>query len=156
MLRNIQNPTLKKSRNKLHLISLEKSKLINQAIYLDFYINKNLISHSKVNLPNQIRKITLLKSPHKYKRAKSQYQSKLHKLLLEFDDLNLKNNYIANFIQNVPKNVSLKILENPLFSIKERFVGFIGISNTPRASLRRLYKIPKYLYNLRKKDATDY
>ena len=87
-------------------------KSYNKAI-LDIYISyliKNSFKSTNlqvVNLPNKIKKITLLKSPHVFKKSKDHYQETLYTTVLFMkcsDSLS-----ILNIIKNVPKTISIRL-----------------------------------------------
>lgn len=66
-------------------------------------------SFAIVNLPRRIKKITLLRSPHVYKKAKVQYQETIYTTVLTFDNTNSILG-LNSIVQNLPKAISLKIV----------------------------------------------
>ena len=85
---------------------------------LQVYINfiKSIFSffHLKVSiffLPKKIKKITLLKSPHVYKKAREQFEQKKYKVLVvvKISNKTLINNLLKILIINKPFMVLLKI-----------------------------------------------
>ena len=80
-----------------------------------FYLEsvfKNLnLGYSCFSLPKEEKKITLLKSPHVYKKAKEQFKLNTFKAIISIKDF--ENTYNLNklipFLINKPKAVSIKI-----------------------------------------------
>jgi ribosomal protein S10 len=77
-----------------------------------FYLGstfKNLnLNYSFFFLPKEEKKITLLKSPHVYKKAKEQFKLSLFKVIISIEeDKNL--NKLVPFLINKPKAISIKI-----------------------------------------------
>ncbi len=74
-------------------------------------INKN-IKFSVTLLPKQEKKITLLRSPHVFKKSKEQFKISTFKVLIVLkenisSDLSKDLNYI---LINKPKSISLKVI----------------------------------------------
>ena len=73
-------------------------------------VSTNMASDFKIiYLPTKVRKITLLRSPHVYKKSKDQYQETVYKALVEFNGSNSLNLKLISLISNAPKNISLKV-----------------------------------------------
>jgi ribosomal protein S10 len=78
--------------------------------YLELLFKKLNISTSTFFLPTSERKITLLKSPHVYKKAKEQFKVSTHKVVISLDIANSTFlNKIGLFLINKPKAVFIKI-----------------------------------------------
>jgi len=78
--------------------------------YLELLFKKLNLDTSIFFLPTSERKITLLKSPHVYKKAKEQFKVSTYKVVIS---LNITNSIILNkigfFLINKPKAVFIKI-----------------------------------------------
>jgi ribosomal protein S10 len=75
-------------------------------------ISSNLNNNFKlIRLPKQTKKLTILRSPHVYKKSKDQYQETFHKILIELTNNNLVNSQLSNILTNVPKSIFLKVLQ---------------------------------------------
>ncbi len=78
--------------------------------YLDLLLKGLNINTSVFYLPSSERKITLLKSPHVYKKAKEQFKVATYKIVISVDITNnLSVNQIGYFLINKPKAVFIKI-----------------------------------------------
>ena len=62
-------------------------------------------------LPKKLKKITLLKSPHVYKKAREQFEQKVYKVFVvaQVSSNNHFNFFFKALLINKPKMVSLKI-----------------------------------------------
>jgi ribosomal protein S10 len=68
------------------------------------------INSSIFYLPSSERKITLLKSPHVYKKAKEQFRVATYKVVISVEITNnLSLNQIGSLLINKPKAVFVKI-----------------------------------------------
>ena len=72
--------------------------------YLKFILNKNNVKISVLHLPTKIKRITLLKSPHVYKKAKEQFEKRTFKKIV-YIDTSVEN--VKLFLTNKPKSVFL-------------------------------------------------
>ena len=80
-------------------------------IYKIFILNilkKLKMSFSSIKLPNKIKRITLLKSPHVHKKAREQFEQKTFKNLIEIND-KINISLLKLITINKPKNIKLKI-----------------------------------------------
>ena len=78
--------------------------------YLELLFKQLNINTSIFFLPASERKITLLKSPHVYKKAKEQFKVSTYKVLISIDITNSTIlNKIGLFLINKPKAVFVKI-----------------------------------------------
>lgn len=57
--------------------------------------------------PIKTKKLTLLRSPHKYKKAQEHYHLKIYKMIIIIHDINLIE--ISNLLTNKPQGVYLNI-----------------------------------------------
>ena len=77
-------------------------------LFLLKIIKKTLLKYSVLNLPKKIKKITLLKSSHIYKKAREQFQ-----VITYSTALFLTGNEVTNFVKfcalNKPRFVKFKI-----------------------------------------------
>ena len=87
-------------------IQLKKSSAYIKNI-INFIFQLNI---SEIPLPVKRRFITIMKSPHKYKKAREQYQQLIYKKLLIIE-LNENNKYFMNLISNISKNILLPGVE---------------------------------------------
>ena len=99
---------------KLEIKSLNKKIFLQ---YKDFLINFLKLQNIKAScfiLPIKKKRITLLKSPHVYKKARDQFELKQYKFVLE--NSNVLNISIIKFFKiillNKPKLIMLKLLIN--------------------------------------------
>lgn len=63
---------------------------------------------SIVWLPKTIKKITLLKSPHVYKKTKAQYQQVTYKCFVEIKE-DIFYSKLIFVLKNIPKSIAFKI-----------------------------------------------
>ena len=79
--------------------------------YLKFLMNifqKFHLNYTCINLPTTTKRITLLKSPHVYKKAREQFELHTYKAVLTL--LYPKNSQLIKvLILNKPKNLKLKL-----------------------------------------------
>jgi small subunit ribosomal protein S10 len=77
-------------------------------IFLNSILEKKQINYNIINLPKKIKRVTLLKSPHVYKKAREQFQIVKNSKIIYIR--NKINNQILKFlIIKKPKIVTLKI-----------------------------------------------
>ncbi len=78
--------------------------------YLELMFRKLNIKTSVFFLPSSERKITLLKSPHVYKKAKEQFKISTYKVVISLDiTKSFDLSKLAFFLINKPKAVFVKI-----------------------------------------------
>ncbi len=78
--------------------------------YLDLLFKKMSLNISIFYLPSTERKITLLKSPHVYKKAKEQFKVSTYKAVISVDITNkVSVNQIGYLLINKPKAIFIKI-----------------------------------------------
>ena len=93
---------------KIKVKSINCAALKAYLIFLSSILEKKQINYSIINLPKKIKRITLLKSPHVYKKAREQFQIVKNSKLIYIK--NKINNQILKFLMiNKPKIVALKI-----------------------------------------------
>jgi ribosomal protein S10 len=95
---------------KLKLISLNKKSLILYNSFLLNIFNKLNIKYSIINLPKKKKIITLLKSPHVYKKARKQFEFNTYKKIINIK-INLKFNTLKFLILNKPQNIKISIFK---------------------------------------------
>ncbi len=80
-------------------------------IFLNYLkTSKVLTSEFKiVYLPTKTKKITLLRSPHVYKKSKDQYQEKIFKVLIQFSKKDFILSKQLYWLINLPRTISFKI-----------------------------------------------
>lgn len=96
--------------NRIILTSSDKNQLKNQLIYLNYLNNTKNIIKSIVHMPTRIHTITVLKSPHVFKKAKDSYHCKLNKVIICLGDVDFTNKMVLQFISNVPKTITVKMV----------------------------------------------
>lgn len=86
-----------------------KKNILNIYVKYLFNLFKNLqIEYSFISLPTKKKRITLLKSPHVYKKAREQFQLNLYKKTITIKKF--KTFKIFNYLLlNKPKLLNLKI-----------------------------------------------
>ena len=78
--------------------------------YLDLLFKRLNLNVSVFYLPSSERKLTLLKSPHVYKKAKEQFKVATYKVVISVEITNnLSLNQINSLLINKPKAVFVKI-----------------------------------------------
>ncbi len=78
--------------------------------YLESLLKILNIEYSVFFLPSVERKLTLLKSPHVYKKAKEQFKVATHKVVISiYINQNSFSNQLAFYLINKPKAVFVKI-----------------------------------------------
>lgn len=97
-------------RKKINLISINiKSFSPN---ILKFYINSFflLINSKKINIkvqPTKHKKLTVLRSPHKYKKAQEHFELKIYKSIILVKDVNIAE--LLLLLNNKPEGVFINI-----------------------------------------------
>ena len=93
---------------KLKLKSLNKEILITYQTYILKVLEKINTKYSIINLPTKIKKITVLKSPHVYKKAREQFQISIFKTTLNISTIN--SYFIKHLLLNKPSTIKIKII----------------------------------------------
>jgi small subunit ribosomal protein S10 len=78
-------------------------------LYLTTILKKLSIKYSVRFNPTTQKKLTLLKSPHVYKKHKEQFSIKTHSALFSLSIPNLNQWQLSLFLQNKPKFVDLSL-----------------------------------------------
>ncbi len=81
------------------------------AFYLESVLKNLSLRYSIFYLPKEEQKLTLLKSPHVYKKAKEQFKISIYKVIISIEGLenNQNRNKLIPFLINKPKAVFIKI-----------------------------------------------
>jgi small subunit ribosomal protein S10 len=92
-------------------IRINSFKLNNLNTYIKF-LEKLLkifnIYYSKISVPTKIKRITILKSPHVFKKAREQFELKVYTKNIIIK--NVKNlNFLKNLLINKPKFININI-----------------------------------------------
>jgi small subunit ribosomal protein S10 len=106
--------------NKQHTKSIEIKLKSYCQISLSFYSNvlktsleSQGFSISLITLPVKFKRFTLLRSPHVYKKAKEQFESRIHSVFLKItcdkSDNFLVQSKLKSLLLNKPKSILLKI-----------------------------------------------
>ena len=92
-------------------IRINSFKLNNLEIYVKFFEKLLKISktcYSKISVPKKTKRITILKSPHVFKKAREQFELKIHTKVIIVE--NLENlNFLKNLLINKPKFININI-----------------------------------------------
>ncbi len=79
-------------------------------IYLTFIKNIFIKLNKQVQvsyLPINIKRLTLLKSPHVYKKAREQFEIKTYKILIKIYNYKISKMFLNFFILNKPNNIKI-------------------------------------------------
>ncbi len=81
------------------------------ALYLESILKSLSLKYSIFYLPKEEQKLTILKSPHVYKKAKEQFKIETYKVIISVGQLeNDQNlNKLVPFLINKPKAIFIKI-----------------------------------------------
>lgn len=93
----------------IYLESNDKRALDNYTLKIKNYLNGNKIKYDIIIFPKTEKKITLLKSPHIYKKAKVSYKIVFHKKTIRVDYLN-KSDFVK--MQEILKNIGNDKIEH--------------------------------------------
>jgi ribosomal protein S10 len=78
--------------------------------YLESIFKTLSIDYSIFYLPKEDQKLTLLKSPHVYKKAKEQFKISMYKVTISLESKNSQNlNKLVPFLINKPKAIFIKV-----------------------------------------------
>lgn len=94
---------------KITLTSSNKKTLYFYNLFLKKLFNKFNIKYNSISLPVTTKKISLLKSPHVYKKAWEHFKVSKYKISFFLSNSNLTNTQIFLFLKNKVKNINLKI-----------------------------------------------
>ena len=79
--------------------------------YLQIFLKKLSLKNSTVSLPVTRRRISLLKSPHVYKKAKEHFEVRTYRKNVTFESFN-KIEKLILVLANKPKSICVKIKTN--------------------------------------------
>ena len=92
-------------------IRINSFKLDNLNIYINFLeklLKISKICYSKISIPTKIKRITILKSPHVFKKAREQFELKIYTKNIIIK--NIENvNFLKNLLINKPKFININI-----------------------------------------------
>lgn len=79
--------------------------------YLESVLKTLSLNYSIFNLPKEEQKLTLLKSPHVYKKAKEQFKINMYKVTIsiEIEKKSQNLNKLVPFLINKPKAIFIKV-----------------------------------------------
>lgn len=92
----------------IQLKSFKKNLLKIYILFLTNLLNKFKIKHSVITFPTKTKKLTLLKSPHVYKKAREQFKLCLYKKVIFIKNFNLLKFFNLLFL-NKPKVINFII-----------------------------------------------
>jgi ribosomal protein S10 len=75
--------------------------------YLRKFFKTKKVQFSIISLPTRTKKITLLKSPHVFKKAKEHFENRTYKKVIVVDNINI--NILKTILMNRPKTLFLTI-----------------------------------------------
>lgn len=96
-------------KTKIILTSINKKILHFYKFFLIKVLTKFNISYKLMAMPIIKNRITLLKSPHVYKKAWEHFELNKYKLVFYIDNKNLSNNLKFLLLKNRIKNINFKI-----------------------------------------------
>lgn len=91
-------------------ILLKSSNLDLLNLYCSVFEKDSNYTSKFLKLPTKKHKITLLKSPHVYKKAKVHYQESIYSTLIYINKSVFNKNIFKQLIINVPQSVFIKII----------------------------------------------
>jgi ribosomal protein S10 len=92
----------------LHIKSLSKESLTCYQKFVEKILQGMNLGYKMFNLPTRKKRITLLKSPHVYKKAREQFEFKSYKCTL-FLENKITYNRLKFLILNKPKTLKIII-----------------------------------------------
>lgn len=105
--------TVKKSNTITINIKSFSHNILKHYIAAFFLIAKAKIVSIK-SQPTKYNTLTVLKSPHKYKKAQEHYQLKIYKSSITIQDINISE--LLALLSNKPQGVSIKIKLKQVFN----------------------------------------
>lgn len=99
--------------NKLTLV-IKSPCISTLKIYIDYLVynlNSLNLKTTRFFLPKKSKKITLLRSPHVFKKSKEQFKFTFFKVLMQIESLSsvMLNKKVVNILLNRPKSIVIKI-----------------------------------------------
>ena len=70
-------------------------------------LTKLKITYTYITLPTRIKYVTVLKSPHVYKKAREQFQLKIFKVVFKLSNYKINNQLLKYFYLNKPNYIKL-------------------------------------------------
>lgn len=107
---------------KLFIKSSSKKSLDLYTFFLKTLFKKTKVSHSIFNLPYKIKRCTLLKSPHVYKKAKEHFELRTYSAIVSFFTLP-KADSIRFLLSNKPKSINTKLLFSNIKKIESKKIS---------------------------------
>lgn len=97
---------------RIKLKAINKKILMNYEIALKSLLTKEEVIFSLFNLPSTRRRITILKSPHVYKKAREQFEITNYKIIIVIKNVK-KEVILKQLLINKPRSIhcSLTILD---------------------------------------------
>lgn len=95
----------------VRLKSSDKNILLTYKNFLLTFFDKRIIS-TVFSLPVKKKKITLLKSPHVYKKAKEQFEIRYYTTVILFKNLSISPDRFNYLLLNKPSSISLVIKQS--------------------------------------------
>lgn len=92
----------------IKFISFKLYLLKNYINFLENLLNKLKVCYSKINIPTKTKRLTILKSPHVFKKAREQFEIKIYKKVIIIKKLTHVD-YLKNLIINKPKFININI-----------------------------------------------
>jgi small subunit ribosomal protein S10 len=93
---------------KIRIKTLSKESILFYADFITRALKKFQVFYRLSNLPKKKKRITLLKSPHVYKKAREQFQFTSYKLIISlYDKIDLKK--LKFLLLNKPKTVKVAL-----------------------------------------------
>lgn len=99
---------------KIKLVSHTSRSLNLYFFYLVKQLQSKNIAFKYIRMPIKKKRLTLYKSPHVHKKAKSQYESKIHGICIfvDFKSFTSFNCSVNNIFINKPKSILMSITSN--------------------------------------------
>ena len=99
---------------KIKLVSHASKDLNLYFFYLVKQLRKKNINFNFVRMPIKKKRLTLYKSPHVHKKAKSQYESRINTIcfFLDFNSFSFLNRALDKLFINKPKSILMSITSN--------------------------------------------
>ena len=91
----------------------------------------------RIPLPTHIKRFTILKSAHVHKKHRSQYESRMHKRLVEFRQLNgeAAQVFLDYVLRNIPPGVDARLTMRSLEPLPEDLAA--ALASPPVAATAR-------------------
>ena len=93
----------------ISIISFKPNILKIYSLFLEKLFKKLKLNYSLVSIPKKKKKLTLLKSPHIYKKAREQFELISYKKIVIIKNNNNTISYLNYFILNKPNLINITI-----------------------------------------------